>query len=128
MYDVIGELAVTVYINYTVIYITIRNLRVAPRAPQRTTNKLEKWAMERGLKFFPSKTTTMIFRKRRKREEEPLEITLGNHIIQQNESTQFKGMTLDSRLNWEEHRENKSQIKKSTEPNKNSGRKEVGNR
>ena len=42
----------------------------------------------------------MIFRKR---EEEPLEITLGNHKIPQKESTQFLGMTLDSRLNWEEH-------------------------
>ena len=43
----------------------------------------------------------MIFRKRRKREEEPLEITLGNHKIPQKESTQFLGMTLDSKLNWE---------------------------
>ena len=81
------------------IYINTRNLRVATRALQTMTKKLEKWATERGLKFSPGKTTTMIFRKR----EEPLEIILGIHIIPQKESTQFLGMTLDSRLNWEEH-------------------------
>ena len=45
----------------------------------------------------------MIFRKRRKRNEEPLEIKLRNEIIPFKESTQFQGMTLDSRLHWEEH-------------------------
>ena len=45
----------------------------------------------------------MIFRKRRKRNEEPLEIRLRNENIPFKESTQFLGMTLDSRLNWEEH-------------------------
>ena len=50
-------------------------------ALQTTTNKLKKWTTEKGLKFSPNKTTMMIFIKRRKREEEPLEITLGNHKI-----------------------------------------------
>ena len=45
----------------------------------------------------------MTFRKRRKRNEEPLEIKLRNETITFKESTQFLGMTLDSRLNWEEH-------------------------
>ena len=85
------------------IYTTTRNLRVATRALQTTTNKLEIWAVERGLKFSTSKTTTMVFRKRKKREEEPMEILLGNQIIPYRESTQFLGMTLDSRLSWGEH-------------------------
>ena len=42
----------------------------------------------------------MVFRKRN---EEPLEIMLRNEFIPSKESTQFLGMTLDSRLNWEEH-------------------------
>ena len=50
----------------------------------------------------------MIFRKRRTREEEPLEITLKNHKIPQRESTQFLGMTLYSKQNWEEHTEKTS--------------------
>ena len=44
----------------------------------------------------------MIFRNRRKRNEEPLEFRLRNENILFKESTQFLGMTLDSRLNWEE--------------------------
>ena len=39
----------------------------------------------------------------RKRNEEPLDIKLRNEAIPFKESTQFLGMTLDSRLNWEEH-------------------------
>ena len=42
-------------------------------------------------------------RKRRKRNEESLEIKLRNETIPFKKSTQFLGMTLDSRLNWEEH-------------------------
>ena len=45
----------------------------------------------------------MTFRKRRKRNEEPIEINLRNEAILFKESTQYQGMTLDSRLNCEEH-------------------------
>ena len=41
--------------------------------------------------------------KLRKRNEEPIEIVLRNKILTSKENTQFLGMTLDSRLNWEEH-------------------------
>ena len=50
------------------IYITTRNLRVATRALQTMTNKLETWATERVLKF----SMTMVFKKRRG--------TNGNHV------------------------------------------------
>ena len=42
----------------------------------------------------------MIFRKRNK---EPIEIKLRNQMIPCKESNQFLGMTVDSRLNGEEH-------------------------
>ena len=59
------------------------------------------WGSREGLKnFFTSKTVNMIFRKRN---EEPIEIMLRNKIILYKENTHFLGMTLDSRLNWEEH-------------------------
>ena len=45
----------------------------------------------------------MVFRKRRKRNEEPLEIKLRNETIPSKESNQFLGMTQDNRLNCEEH-------------------------
>ena len=44
----------------------------------------------------------MVFRKRR-RNEEPIEITLSNKIIPSKESTQFLGKTLNCRLNLKEH-------------------------
>ena len=46
------------------------------------------------------KTVRIIFRKRN---EKPIEIMLRNEIIPSIESTKFLGITLDSRLKWEEH-------------------------
>ena len=45
----------------------------------------------------------MKFRKRRKENEEPIEIMLRNKIIPCKEITQFLGITLDIRFNWQEH-------------------------
>ena len=73
---------------------------MAARALQVVTNRLDVWAAKRGLTFSTSKTISMTFRKRN---EEPLEIKLRNETIPFKESTQFLGMTLHSRLNWEEH-------------------------
>ena len=81
------------------IYITIRSQRMAARALQGVSNKLDTWAAEWGLTFFPNKTVGMLFRNRSKRNEEPLEIMLRNENIPSKGSTQFLGMTLDSRLN-----------------------------
>ena len=53
----------------------------------------------KGLDISPRKTVSMVFRKRRKRNKEPIEIMLRNKIISLKESTHFLGMTLDSRLN-----------------------------
>ena len=58
-----------------------KNQRVATRALQGITNRLEVWAAERGLTFSTSKTISMTFRKRRKGNEEPLEIKLRNEAI-----------------------------------------------
>ena len=55
------------------IYITTRNKRVATRALQGVTIKLDACAVERGLTFSPNKTVSMIFRKRN---EEPMKTKL----------------------------------------------------
>ena len=53
------------------IYITTRSQRVASRALQEVTNKLDAWAAEKGLSFSPNKTVSLTFRKRNK---EPIKI------------------------------------------------------
>ena len=67
-----------------------------------TTNddKLEKMGYRESTKILHQKEQQWSLEK----EEKPLEITLRNHKIPRKESTQFIGMTLDSRLNWEENR------------------------
>ena len=80
-------------------YITTRNQRLVARALQGVIKKLDAWAAERNLTFPPNKTVSRVFRKRRKRNEEPLEIMLRNEIIPFKVNTQFLRMTLDSRLN-----------------------------
>ena len=82
------------------IYITTRNQRVATRTLQVVTNKLDAWVTKRGLTFSSNKTVSMIFRKRN---EKPIKIILRNEIIPLKKSTHFLGMTLDIRLNWEQH-------------------------
>ena len=78
------------------IYITTRNQGVAARV----TNKLDTWAVERGVIFSLSRT---IKHNIKKRKEEPIKITLRYQIIPYKESAQSLKMTLDSRFNWEEH-------------------------
>ena len=68
---------------------------VVARALQGVTNKLDAWAAERCLTSYPSKTVSMISKKRRKRNKETIKIMLRNKIIPSNESTQILGMTLD---------------------------------
>ena len=64
---------------------------------------MDAYAAERGLFFSPNKTVSMIFKKRNK---EPIEIKLKNKIILSKEKIWVMGMSLDSRLNWEEHIKN----------------------
>ena len=61
------------------IYITTRNQRVAARALQVVTNKLNAWAVEKGLTLSSNKKTSKhVFRNRN---EESLEIMLRKEII-----------------------------------------------
>ena len=82
---ILGELRNIVdgslFVDDMAIYLTTRNQRVAVRALQGVTKKLDAWAAERGLAFTPNKAVSMIFRKRRKRNEELIEIMLRNKII-----------------------------------------------
>ena len=75
-----------------------------------------------GLTFSPRKIVGMKFRKR----NEEIEIMLSNKIIPCKESIQFLGITLDSRLNWEEHINNMRA--KAKRAYKNGNREKMGRR
>ena len=64
---ILGELGNEVdgslFADDVAIYITTRNKRVATRALQEVTNKLDAWKAERRITFSNSKTINMIFRK-----------------------------------------------------------------
>ena len=64
-----------------------RNQRLASRALQGGTNKLDAWAAERRLTFSHNKAINMIFIKRRNINEKTIEIMLRNKIIPSKEST-----------------------------------------
>ena len=85
-----NEMGGSLFADDLAIYITIRSQRVPSKALQ-------------GVTFSPRKTVSMAFRNRRKRNEKSIEIMLRNEIIPSKENTQFWGMTLGSRLNWEEY-------------------------
>ena len=77
------------FVDGVAIYITIRNLRVATRALQGVTNKLDSWENT-------SKTVNIIL----EREWE----TNKNHTKKPyKESTKILGLTLDNRINWGEN-------------------------
>ena len=73
------------------IYITTRKQRVISRALEGVTNNIDAWAAERSLTFSPRKTVSMTFRKRRKKNKEPIEIMLGNKIIPSKKLSSFWG-------------------------------------
>ena len=68
------------------------------------------YGQQRGAWHISPTNSKHDIKKRRKRNEEPMEIMLKNKIKPSKESTHFLGMRIDSRLNWEEHI-NKSRAK-----------------
>ena len=86
LYELVNGVDGSFFIDDLAIHITTRNQRVAFRALQGATNKLDAWLAERSLTFSPSKTVRFTFRKRGKRNKEPLEIMLRSRIIPSKES------------------------------------------
>ena len=56
---------------------------MATRALKGVTNKLNAWALGKGERtnFLYQQTVNMIFRKRRKKNEGPIDVTIKNQII-----------------------------------------------
>ena len=69
---------------------------------QRSLNSISAWCTENGLKISALKTHAVMFTWKRKWNfSKPL--TVDNNEIEMKTSTKFLGVTLDSKLNWNEH-------------------------
>ena len=69
---------------------------------QKSLNSIDEWCKENGLKISALKTHSVMFTWKRKwKFSVPLKID--NDIIEMKSSTRFLGVTLDSKLAWNEH-------------------------
>ena len=69
---------------------------------QKSLNSIDEWCKENGVKISALKTHSVMFTWKRKwRFSVPLKI--GNDIVEMKSSTRFLGVTLDSKLTWNEH-------------------------
>ena len=69
---------------------------------QKSLNSIDEWCKENGLKISALKTHSVMFTWTRKwKFSVPLKID--NNIIEMKSSTRFLGVTLDSKLTWNEH-------------------------
>ena len=68
---------------------------------QRMLNKLNNWGVGKNLKFNPSKTIAVLFSKKHKPKQRFLK--LGGKFIKHENKVKYLGITLDRRLSWREH-------------------------
>ena len=78
---------------------------VAQKNLQEMCAVVEAWGVESKLSFNALKTIFMLFSS--KRDPPPLSITMGGIVIQNSSLCKYLGITIDSKLNWTAHIENK---------------------
>ena len=71
---------------------------------QKVVTKLEEWGLTCGLTFNPSKTEVLIFTKSTlKTSQYPNKLIVGDHPVSFTHSAKYLGVTLDSKLTWNQH-------------------------
>ena len=77
---------------------------------QQSLKSVENWSKQQKLQLCPTKTVAIIFhRKTKKTFSEPKKLKLFGHTIEYSQSTRYLGVTLDHKLNWKIHIEQKIQ-------------------
>ena len=79
--------------------IGVDNMHEMYKSMQRMLNKLYHWGEGKNLKFNPSKT--VLFSKKHKSKQKFLE--LGGKFIKHETKVKYLGVTLDKRLSWKDH-------------------------
>ena len=74
---------------------------------QRLINSLSAWSRKFGLEFCPDKTVVVLFtRKHFKKEDLPV-LTMNGRILEVKDEVKYLGITLDKRLTFTPHINNK---------------------
>ena len=85
-----------------------KNLKYMNRLMQNAINKAQKWATDSGLTLSPEKTVAMIFTRKRKIEGlEHVKLKLGDKTLEIVDEVKYLGLTLDSKLTFRPHVNNK---------------------
>jgi len=92
----------SLFVDDFAIYCSSSNLATAERQLQLTVDRLEMWAAETGFRFSPPKTVSVHFCRKRGLFPDPA-IKLYGEAIPVEPSVRFLGLTLDSRLSWQQH-------------------------
>ena len=80
------------------------NVDTSIRALQICINKLVNWGETCNLKFNPSKTLMIVFTTKKSPPTPSISIQINNKPVTVVKSLRYLGVTLDSRLNWDAHR------------------------
>ena len=83
-----------------------QDLSIMHAQAQQTLCKVETWGQHHGLKFSHLKTELVMFTHKRNWEL-PGNLIMGGQIIALKDTAKYLGITLDSRLTWKHHLENK---------------------
>ena len=92
----------SLFVDDIMIFASSARQPLLERRLQLAVNRIEKWATEHGLKFAQTKTVGIYFRSHHQIIRPP-SITIYNEPITFNNQAKFLGMTIDSKLTWNNH-------------------------
>ena len=95
----------TAFADDCAVLISVQHPNTLIKTMQKTLTCIEAWGRKCGLNFNPSKTVVIMFGRREHKNYKNLK--MGGRIIPFSTETKYLGVTLDERLNWKVHINNK---------------------